>query len=540
MSKAWQKYTVLFVLSFLVLILFNWMLPVTDPVESNYALTAKEMLLAGDWFSPRIYGEYWYDKPIFTYWTLELSYYLFGFTDFASRLPSAVMGAFTVAGTAWLAKLLLRRERTEWYAAGFLLTAFAFEPMSRAVITDAALLLWTVVTMYGAYRGLTEDRRKWMVLAYAGAGMACLTKGPVGLVLPGLILLVWLAVTPEVRRWRRLFDPVGLLVFFVVAAPWYALMYVRHGEDFLFGFLGLHNYLRATVSEHPSDNVFYYYLVVMPLYALPWTPLTLRALWRGRKERTVAYRFMATWIAVTFLFYTAMATKYLTYCYIAIVPMILLAAQEWTVIGDRGERRQYWWLTAPVLVMVLIWVGATFAAPEGNWTLFYVLAAVSIFVMVQAQQRGTSAGLVARAVLVLVLVFLTAMVEGLVPVMAKKSTRNVVPIMAQLPGHQYSYRTYITSYAFYSGRVPYMLDHKIEVNDIWERKYTMPYANRVYVLNSLQAGKMVTIFVPYKEQEYFLTSHYARYMTLLKKFPEGYLYVTGSREVQDAGSEKAN
>lgn len=88
---------VVFLLFLGVYLLGNHLLPVTDPVESNYALTAKEMVLSGDWLSPQIYGHYWYDKPIMIYWLLSLSYSLFGITDFAARLPSALFGAMSVA-----------------------------------------------------------------------------------------------------------------------------------------------------------------------------------------------------------------------------------------------------------------------------------------------------------------------------------------------------------------------------------------------------------------------------------------------------------
>lgn len=69
----------------------NNMLPVTDPVESNYALTAKEMVLSGDWLSPQIYGTYWYDKPIMIYWLIALGFKIFGIADWVVRLPSAIL-----------------------------------------------------------------------------------------------------------------------------------------------------------------------------------------------------------------------------------------------------------------------------------------------------------------------------------------------------------------------------------------------------------------------------------------------------------------
>ena len=90
--------TLLFISLFLYLI-GNQLLPVTDTAESNYALTAKEMVLSGDWISPQIYGHYWYDKPIFYYWELALSYTLFGFNEMAYRQPAALLGSASILFT---------------------------------------------------------------------------------------------------------------------------------------------------------------------------------------------------------------------------------------------------------------------------------------------------------------------------------------------------------------------------------------------------------------------------------------------------------
>ena len=85
-------------------------LPVTDPVESNYALTAKEMVLSGDWLSPQIYGTYWYDKPIMIYWLIALGFKIFGIADCGS-FYRAIFGALSVA-------TMYQSTRTIWAASG--------------------------------------------------------------------------------------------------------------------------------------------------------------------------------------------------------------------------------------------------------------------------------------------------------------------------------------------------------------------------------------------------------------------------------------
>jgi 4-amino-4-deoxy-L-arabinose transferase-like glycosyltransferase len=91
---------------------FNSYLPVTDPVESNYALTAKEMIMSNDLMSPRIYGHYWFDKPIMIYWFIALSYKLFGINEFAARFPSALFSAFSVSLIYWFAQKIYNNKKT--------------------------------------------------------------------------------------------------------------------------------------------------------------------------------------------------------------------------------------------------------------------------------------------------------------------------------------------------------------------------------------------------------------------------------------------
>ena len=86
----------LFILAAIFLLPFLGMFPLTDPDEPVYGETAREMLAAADWLSPRIYNDFWYDKPPLFYWLEMISYRLFGISDFTSRLPSAVMGIATV------------------------------------------------------------------------------------------------------------------------------------------------------------------------------------------------------------------------------------------------------------------------------------------------------------------------------------------------------------------------------------------------------------------------------------------------------------
>ena len=99
-------------------------------------------------------------------------------------------------------------------------------------------------------------------------------------------------------------------------------MYSIHGQEFISGFLGLHNMERALVSEHPKFNVWYYYLIIVPLALLPWTPAVIYRL-KSIKWKNDFYLIGAIWFIIIVLFYSLVATKYITYTLPAIIPCII-------------------------------------------------------------------------------------------------------------------------------------------------------------------------------------------------------------------------
>lgn len=197
--KKYKMELLIFVGSTIVYLLFNWLLPITDPVESNYALTAKEMLFSGDLFSTRIYGQYWYDKPIFIYWLIMLSYQVFGITAFAARLPMAIASGLSLAFLYWFV-CRIYTKRIAYLSVGILATCLEFWVIGKVVITDALLFLFDGSALGLIYLGLLTKKRKYYGGAYLAAGLAVLTKGPVGIVLPAIIILVYLGLS---RQWGR-------------------------------------------------------------------------------------------------------------------------------------------------------------------------------------------------------------------------------------------------------------------------------------------------------------------------------------------------
>lgn len=482
-----RKYwLMLFMAAAVLLFAGNGSLLVTDSVESNYALTAKEMVLSGDWLSPQIYGHYWYDKPIFFYWLTALAYKIFGFTEFASRFFPALFGLGGLALVAWGGSKL-DNERSGFCSALVLLSSVEFFLISKSVITDAVLFFFFSATLLFFYLGYRDGKASYWYIMYAAAGFSVLTKGPIGVLLPGLIITLFLLWQRDWRVLKRMHLASGTLLCLAVAAPWYAAMYSLHGSDFINTFFGTHNFLRATVSEHPRDDVFYYYALVNLLALFPWSGLVPWTVYKwqqaGRPKLTEQQRFLLLWALVVFVFFQCMATKYLTYTYPLLFPASLLLGSlldKQAACVDGG----YMFFVSGGLGVLL--VGAWFVVSQqiiASELLFLLPLSLIIGVLLDYIILLCS-GKRAYSIAAMSVVFYIALVFSIaVPFSEQRSAKDLGEMLtAQQVQEIGLYGKYPTSAVFYSSSKIVKLLHEQEVAGYvpkemsWTGKNVMPYA----------------------------------------------------------------
>lgn len=493
-------------LFFLFFVWGSQYLPVTDPVESNYALTAKEMVSSGNWISPTIYGSYWYDKPIMTYWLLALSYLCLGINDFASRLPSALAGALSAVAVMWYTKRITKDRKIALWAGIITGTSIEVWALSHAIITDNFLFLFTIPTMLSAYIGLTEHNKKHMMIAYGAAAFACLTKGPVGLVLPGLLLLIWCAFMRNKSYFARLFPWQGILIFLVLAFPWYGAMYALHGSDFINQFLGLHNVMRATTSEHPEFNHWYYYFIILPLSLLPWTGLTGYSIVKGWKERKPFYLFLLIWLAGVFVFYSLMATKYPTYTYIAVIPGLLLASLAYHDVTE-GNKAASLCTVIPFFLLLITGIIATFFVPSRQWIVLYVIALYPVWTLL-LHWKGSIGRRLAVVAATTASLYLCLVTFGFPGFLMTRTTEESAYAFSEMPGAHYFFRSYPASYTFYSGQVGTKIDPSQPLEEkrsaVWNEKYMMPVVTESEFVNQAKSTQdPVYVYVEKVDSKYF-------------------------------------
>jgi len=285
------------------------------------------------------------------------------------------------------------------------------------------------------------------------------------------------------RQWKlakRLYLLPGLGVFLLVAGPWYWEMYQLHGSEFIETFLGLHNFVRATVSEHPKDNVFYYYLVLFPVSMLPWTGILFRYMSILRKEpKTSHLVYLTIWPTIIIVFYTLMATKYPTYVFPASFPAALLIGYTLNKMQSGQGRKSWWWLSIPTLMLIgIIGIASKFVPTTANWTLLYTCAILSSAIILWIQIRGNVYHLPKVIGIVTIIMCLLLINNGLVPLSAARSGKSVASLLPSQGANVASYGEYSTSAVFYSGYNIPRLVHEQESQDQspWSGKYTMPTA----------------------------------------------------------------
>ncbi len=337
-------------------------IPLLDPDEPVYAETAKEMLRHNDFVSPRIYGEYWYDKPPMYYWLVAASFKLFGVNEFASRFPSAVL-AILGALYVYSSSSRLFGARAGLASALILVTSIEYFYLGKAAVTDITLNFFLTVA-------LLAFLEKRYYLFYICVGLATVTKGPVGFLFPGAIIFIYMLLTRSFSLLREMKIPAGIVLFALFGLPWYIAMYVIHGNAFVDTFLGFHNLVRFTSPEHPEGVLWYYFIPVLILGFLPWTAVMIQAVWAAltdsRPQHGRPLLFLVIWAAFIFLFFTVSRTKLVSYILPTYPPLAMIVG--WyldRLIDRRRNARPFAW---PILFTVfggLFAAGAVYGANQG-------------------------------------------------------------------------------------------------------------------------------------------------------------------------------
>lgn len=323
-----------------------WVRPLALPDEGRYVGVAWGMLNSGDWLVPRLDGLPYFHKPPLFYWITATALSLFGPSEWAAR-AAPLLGAFA-GGTALF--LFVRRWRDE-ATARWTLLALATQPLvflgGQFANLDMLVAGCIGASVLGfAHAALSDEAgqrsRAGLAAGYLFAALGMLAKGLIGFVLPGMILVAWLL--PQ-RRWRTLLRLAwlpGVLLFLVVAGPWFVAMQQRFAEFFHYFFVVQH-FSRFAQGGFNNQQPFWFFPVVLVVLALPWSAWLWKALRLPQDARGRDLAWLAwTWLAVVLLFFSLPRSKLVGYILPATLPLALLVGDAFMRLRAQ-PRVQGWW-----------------------------------------------------------------------------------------------------------------------------------------------------------------------------------------------------
>ena len=294
------------------------------PDEPRYAWIARDMAETGDWVTPRLYAKPWFEKPPLYYWMAGASFKLFGVSEAAARLPSALCALFATLALAWLAWRVHGAETARLFLL-LLPTSVGMIGFSHAAATDMPFSATLTIAMVCAavVLGFAQNentpilpRTPWLALLLFGffLGLAVLAKGPAGIVLTGGAVFFWTLITKKWRDALRLLHPVAILSFCATALPWYILC-SRRNPDFFRVFIIEHNFKRYLTPEFQHIQPFWYYAPVVLVAFLPWTAILLWAAFTGGRRLFTSEKisvfslFLLCWASFCLLFFSLSRSK---------------------------------------------------------------------------------------------------------------------------------------------------------------------------------------------------------------------------------------
>ena len=263
-------------------------LPLIEPDEGRNAEIAREMNEFGAWLVPTLNGVDFLDKPAFFFKAVSLSFATLGNTETAARLPSAIFGAGLIVLIFLFCRRVYGSARVAWLAAMVVATMPLYFAHARIVIFDMTLAFFVCGAIFAGF--LAEEvegrsRRNWYLLGAVAAGFATLVKGPVGFIIPVLVLLVTQPLAGRRGAWRRLFAPLNWLAFFAITLPWFIGLCLKRPDFLHYGLVEeSFNRFTSTKTFH-RGKPFYYYAILVAGTFFPWSFLLPEALLTTWKQR---------------------------------------------------------------------------------------------------------------------------------------------------------------------------------------------------------------------------------------------------------------
>jgi 4-amino-4-deoxy-L-arabinose transferase-like glycosyltransferase len=308
------------------------------------------MIASGDWITPRLNEIKYFEKPALQYWATAAAYTLFGEHQWTARLWSALTGFLGVLMVFFTGRRLFGAQ-AGWYAALVLASSLLWVLIGHVNTLDMGVSFFlsaAICAFLLAQHDAAEARARgaWMLAAWAALALAVLSKGLIGLVLPGAALVLYTLIERDWRLIGRLRLVAGITLLLALTLPWFVAVSRANPEFFHFFFIHEH-FERFLTKQHGRYQPPYYFIPVLLAGMLPWTITLLDTLFRAWKrnpqQRFQVQRFLLLWAAVVFVFFSVSDSKLVSYILPMFPALALLIGARLSTISARALA----WQTLP-------------------------------------------------------------------------------------------------------------------------------------------------------------------------------------------------
>ncbi len=337
--------------------------PLVRADESRYAEISREMVASGDWVTPRLNGFKYFEKPPLQYWATALAFVAFGLAEWTARLWTALTGFLAILAT-WYFGNRLRGPPVGLLAATVLASTLLFAALGHFNTLDMGVAAFLAIGVFAFVLAQLDTasaaaRRGWMLVAWAAAALATLSKGLIGPALPAAALVIYVLIERDWRLLTRLHLVTGMLLFLAITVPWFVAV-TRANPEFAHFFF-IHEHLERFLTKvHGRYQPLWYFVPILLGGLIPWTltffPAVARS-WRADgPARFKPLRFLAVWAGTVFVFFSVSSSKLPSY----ILPIFpALAVMIGVALPALGRR----WTIGQALAAAVGGVGVAIVAP---------------------------------------------------------------------------------------------------------------------------------------------------------------------------------
>ena len=304
--------------------------------EGRYAEMAREMLVKGDWVTPRYNGYKYFEKPPLQVWATAATFQAFGIGDWQARLWTALTGFLTILAIGFTGARIYN-PRAGWIAALVLASSPMWVISGHFNSLDMGLSAFLVAALCSLLLAQTSHNktssRNWMWACWVFMALATLSKGLIGAAIPAMVFIAYSISAWDWKIWTRLRLFSGIVIYLLITAPWFVLIAQRNPEFLEFFFI--HEHLqRFTQDTHSRTGPIYYFAPLLIIGALPWVlqiPGSIAQAWQERRREFSSGWLLVCWFAIIFTFFSVSHSKLPGYI-IPIFPALAL------LTGSRLDR----------------------------------------------------------------------------------------------------------------------------------------------------------------------------------------------------------